>query len=213
MTEDLSRKTDSKSDQETLSLIELLTVRMAYERATNGMCERFIEKARASKDPVVRALDPSPLQAFCGMLTEHVHLLTQALDVLADKADMEHLEEHRQPFLVLLEAAERQAGDPDISALPAMQALLMVEQFNEQAWGLLLALVKDAEVQRFIDHFEQACARHREQRVALQQAYEDVVLGLVRRNRLVMKSSRPLKSSMTGRAGMLFGHSRHPGHI
>lgn len=213
MTEDLSLKTDSKSVHESLSLVDLLAVRMSYERATAGMCERFIEKAGHSKDPVVRALDLSPLQAFCDTLTEHVHLLTQALDVLADKADMQCLEEHREHFLVLLKAAERQAGDADIPVLPAMQALLVVEQFNEQAWGLLLALVKDAEVQRFIDHFERACMRHREQRVALQQAYEDIVLGLVRRNRVAMKSSRPLNSSMAGRAGMLFGHSRRFGRI
>ncbi|HUA78901.1 MAG TPA: hypothetical protein VL997_00905, partial [Dyella sp.] len=159
------------------------------------------------------ALDLSPLQAFVGMLIEHAHLLTQALDVLADKPDMEQLGERQEPFLVLLKAAERQVGDSDIPLLPAMQALLMVEQYNEQAWGLLLALVKDAEVQRLIGHFEQACMRHREQRVALQQAYEDVALGLVRRNRLAMKSSRPLKSSMTGRGGMLFGHPRHLGRI
>lgn len=213
MTEDLSPQNDSKSANEQLSLIDLLSVRMAYERATSGMCERFLEKARQSKDPVVRALDLSPLQAFVGMLIEHAHLLTQALDVLADKADMEQLEERQETFLVLLKAAERQVSDPDIPLLPAMQALLVVEQFNEQAWGLLLALVKDAEVQRFIDPFTQACARHQEQRIVLQQAYEDVALGLVRRNRLAMKTSRPLKSNLTGRSGMLFGHSRHLGRI
>lgn len=213
MTEDLAQNPDSKSTHEHLSLIDLLFVRMAYERATIGICERFIEKARQSRDAVIRALDLTRLQAFCGTLIEHVHLLTQSLDVLGDKADTEHLEEKHRHSLVLAKAAEKQAGDPEVAVLPSMQALLTVEQFNEVAWGLLLALVKDAELQRFVVHFEQACARHREQRLALQQGYEDVALGLVRRHQLATKSAHPLKSTITGRAGMLFGDPRRLGRI
>lgn len=209
MNDDLSPKTGETNTTEHLSLPDLLAMRMTYERATNSMCECFIAKARESKDPVIRAWDVSPLQQFCGTLTEHIHLLTQSLDVLADKPNAENLEERHERFLALLRAAEQQVSGPDTSVLAAMQALLVVEQFNEVAWGLLLALVKDAELQRFIGHFEQACARHHEQRIALQQAYEDVALGLVRRNQLAMKSRRPLKSSITGRSGMLLGDHRH----
>lgn len=92
-----------------------------------------------------------------------------------------------------------------------MQALLALEQFNEVAWGLLLALMKDAELQRFVVHFERACARHSEQRLTLQQTYEDVALGLVRRNPLTAKTTHPLKSKMTGRA--LLGEPRHLGRV
>lgn len=212
MTDDLSSSGAEKNVVEHLSLPDLLAVRMTYERTTNSMCERFIAKARDSKDPVIRALDLSHLQQFCGTLTEHIHLLTQSLDVLADKTNPEQLEDRHERFLLLLRAAEQQVSDPDTPVLPAMQALLVVEQFNEVAWGLLLALVKDAEQQRFIGHFEQACLRHREQRVALQQAYEDVALGLVRRNQLAFKASRPLKSSITGRAGLFLG-DRHLSRI
>lgn len=213
MTEDLAQNPDSNSTYENLSLIDLLGVRMAYERTTVRMYERFVEKAEQSKDAVIRALDLSRLKGFCGTLTEHLHLLTQSLDVLGDKADTEHLEQRHEHFLRLAMAAENQVGDAQVAVLPSMQALLAVEQFNEVAWGLLLALVKDAELQRFVDHFEQACARHREQRLALQQGYEDVALGLVRRHQLATKSSRPLKSSLTGRAGMLFGDPRRLGRI
>lgn len=209
MTDELLPKGTEKHIAEHLSLPDLLAVRLTYERATHSMCERFIAKARDSKDAVIRALDLSQLEQFCITLTEHIHLLSQSLDVLADKRNPEQLEERHERFLLLLKAAEQQVGEPDTPVLPAMQALLVVEQFNEVAWGLLLALMKDAELQRFVGHVEQACARHHEQRVALQQAYEDVALGLVRRNQLAMKSSRPLKSSITGRAGMLLGDHRH----
>lgn len=208
MTDDPSSSGAEKDIAEHLSLPDLLAVRITYERTTNSMCERFIAKARDSKDPVIRALDLSHLQQFCGTLTEHIHLLAQSLDVLADKTNPEQLEERHERFLLLLRAAEQQVSDPATPVLPAMQALLVVEQFNEVAWGLLLALVKDAELQRFIGHFEQACLRHHEQRVALQQAYEDVALGLVRRNQLAIKSRRPLKSSITGRAGLFLGDRR-----
>ena len=213
MTEDLAQNPDSKSNHEHLSLIDLLGVRMAYERTTLRMCERFIGKARQSRDAVIRALDLSRLQAFCGTLTEHVHLLAQSLDVLGEKADRDHLEQRHEPSLRLAKAAEGQAGDPAVTVLPSMQALLSVEQFNEVAWGLLLALVKDAELQRFVGHFEQACARHREQRLALQQGYEDVALGLVRRQQLAEKTNHPPKSTIAGRAGVLLGDPRRLGRI
>jgi hypothetical protein len=213
MTEELLQKTDSKSVQEHLSIIDLLAVRMAYERMTSRMCERFIEKASESKDPVIRALDLSRLQQFGSVLTEHIHLLTQSLDVLADKSDMNRLEQTQEQFLNVVKAAEHQVSDPDIPVVASMQALLVVEQFNEVAWGLLLALMKDAELQRFVGHFEQACAHHRDQRTALQQAYEDVALGLVRRHQLATKSSKPLKSALPGRVGLLFGDPRRLGRI
>jgi hypothetical protein len=213
MTEDLSSRPEAKPTQEHLSLIDLLCVRMAYERTTREMCDAFIDKARQSKDAVVRALDLSRLQAFGETLTEHLHLLTQSLDVLGDKVDTDHLEPRHQHFLILAKAAQTQVSDPEVAVLPSMQALLAVEQFNEVAWGLLLALVKDAELQRFVGHFEQACARHRDQRISLQQGYEDVALGLVRRHQLAVKSTRPLKSTIAGRAGMLFGDPRHLGRI
>lgn len=213
MTDELLPKATETNIAEHLSLPDLLAVRMTYERTTHSMCERFIAKARDSKDPVIRALDLSQLEQFCATLTEHIHLLSQSLDVLADKTNPEQLEERHERFLLLLRAAEQQVNDPDTPVLPAMQALLAIEQFNEVAWGLLLALVKDAELQRFVGHIEQACARHHEQRITLQQAYEDVALGLVRRNQLAMKSSRPLKSSITGRAGMLLRDHRHLSRI
>lgn len=210
MTQELMSKTsDTASANEHLSLTDLLAMRMAYERSTIDMYERFIEKCRESKDAVIRALDLSRLQPSRETMTEHVNLLTQALDVLGDRTEAEHQEE---PFLIFMKAAERQVCDAEISVLPSMQALLAVEQFNEVAWGLLLALMKDAELQRFVAHFEQACMQHREQRITLQQAYEDVVLGLVRRHRMVTKSSRPLKSTLTGRAGVFSNH-RHLGRI
>jgi len=209
MTEDLSTRTSG----EHLSLTDLLAVRMAYERSSVRMYERFIEKCRGSKDPVVRALDLSRLEPFCETLTEHVHLLTQALDVLGDKADLQRQEQGNGAFLIMMQAAQQQVSDADIPVLPSMQALLAVEQFNEVSWGLLLALMKDAELQRFVVRFEQACLQHHEQRATLQQAYEDVVLGLVRRQQLTMKAARPLKSSLTGRAGLLFGETRHFGRV
>jgi hypothetical protein len=213
MTEEILQKTEPNAEHEHLSLIDLLAVRMAYERTTEGMCERFMAKANESKDPVIRALDLSRLQQFRDTLTEHVNLLTQSLDVLADKSDISRIEQKQEQFLILVKAAEQQVNDPAIAVLPSMQALLVVEQFNEVAWGLLLALVKDAELQRFVGHFEQACTRHRDQRIALQQAYEDVALGLVRRHQLATKSSKPLKSTLPGRAGMLFGDPRRLGRI
>ena len=208
MTEDLPNRTSG----EHLSLTDLLAVRMAYERSSVRMYARFIEKCRSSKDPVVRALDLSRFEPFCETLTEHVHLLMQALDVLGDKADVERQEQGSGPFLIMMRAAQQQVSDADISVLPSMQALLAVEQFNEVSWGLLLALMKDAELQRFVARFEQACLQHHEQRSTLQQAYEDVVLGLVRRQQLTTKAARPLKSSMTGRTGSLF-ESRHFGRV
>ena len=208
MAEDLS----TRSTGEHLSLTDLLAVRMAYERSSIRMYERFIEKCRGNKDPVIRALDLSRLEPFCETLTEHVHLLMQALDVLGDKPDIDRQEQGSGPFLIMMQAAQQQVSDADIPVLPSMQALLAVEQFNEVSWGLLLALMKDAELQRFVAHFQHACLQHREQRSTLQQAYEDVVLGLVRRQQLTMKTTRPLKSSMTGRTGSLF-ESRHLGRV
>lgn len=206
MTQELTPQTsDTSSANEHLSLTDLLAMRMAYERSTIDMYEHFIEKCRDSKDAVVRALDLSRLQPFRETMTEHVNLLTQALDVLGDRAEAERKEE---PFLIFMKAAERQVCEAQIPVLPSMQALLAVEQFNEVAWGLLLALMKDAELQRFVAHFEQACMQHREQRIALQQSYEDIVLGLVRRHRLIAKSSRPLKSTLAGRAGVF--SNQHP---
>lgn len=208
MTQEITTQTP-ESANEHLSLTDLLTVRMAYERTTVGMYECFLEKCRSSKDPVVRALDLSRLEPFCAAMPEHVNLLTQALDVLGDRANVTQREE---PFLILMKAAEQQVCDAQIPILPSMQALLAVEQFNEVAWGLLLALMKDAELQRFVAHFEQACAQHREQRVTLQQAYEDIALGLVRRHQMIVKSSRPMKSSLAGRAGVFSDH-RHLGRV
>lgn len=206
MTQDVSSQTpESTPANEHLSLTDLLAVRMAYERSTVNMYERFIEKCRDSEDPVIRALDLSRMEPFREAMTEHVNLLTQALDVIVDRAEGTHPEE---PFLIFMKAAEQQVCDAQIPILPSIQALLAVEQFNEVAWGLLLALFKDAELQRFVAHFEHACAQHREQRTMLQQAYEDVALGLVRRHQLTMKSSRPLKSSLTGRSGLFGDHRR-----
>ena len=203
-----SPKTESKSMDELFSLTDLLVVRMSYEQATIDMHACLIEKCRQSKDPVVRALDLSRMEPFPALLAEHVHLLAQALDVLGDRPEMARRQEAHEPFLLIIQAAQAQVCDPAAPVLASMQALLLVEQYNEVAWGLLLALMKDAELQRFVDHFEQACTRHREHRILIQQAYEDVVLGLVRRNRLAMRSARPLKSTMTGRTGPLFSEHR-----
>jgi hypothetical protein len=205
MTEDLSsRKPDSSTTHEHLALIDLLSVRMSYERLTGEMYQRFLEKCRQSKDPVIRAMDLSPLQQFCEPLTEHIHLLMQALDVIGDKGEAAP-EERREHFLMLAKSAQAQASDPAVGVFPSMQALLAVEQINEVAWGLLLALMKDAELQRFIAPFEQACTRHRDQRALLQQSYEDVALGLVRRHQMVLRTSKPLRSTLVGRAGLILG--------
>jgi len=211
MTEDLSpAKTASNPLHEHLSLIDLLVVREAYERSSIHLYERLMEKCRNSKDPVIRAIDLTRLDSFREMMTEHLHLLTQALDVLGNKVQDNHGDQAgasmaNGPTLLLARAAQQQISDPGIPVLPSLQALLALEQFSEVAWGLLLALMKDAELQRFVVHFERACARHSEQRLTLQQTYEDVALGLVRRNQLTTKSTHPLKSRMTGRAllGML----------
>lgn len=200
-------KTESKSIDELFSLTDLLVVRMSYEQATIEMHECLVDKCRQSKDPVVRALDLSRMEPFQEALAEHMHILAQALDVLGDRPEAVRREAH-EPFLLMVQAAQAQVCDPASPVLASMQALLLVQQYNEVAWGLLLALMKDAELQRFVDHFEQACIRHHEHRTLVQQSYEDVALGLVRRNRMVMRSARPLQSSMTGRKGPLFGAPR-----
>jgi hypothetical protein len=214
MTEANSPQTnETKLAHENLSLIDLLAIRMAHERISAAMYEKFIEKARQSTEPVVRAMDLSRIEPFNEAIVEHLHLLTQSLDVLGEKTDVQELERQHAHFLLLAHAAEGEVSDPDVAVLPSLQALLAAAQYNEVAWGLLLALVKDAELQGFIAHFEQACARHREQRVLLQQYYEDVALGLVRRHHLASKSSRPLKSATSGRASMLFGDASRRGAL
>lgn len=199
-----------KPAHEHLSLTDLLAIRLSYERTTADIHQHLIDKCRQSKDPVIRALDLSDLELFCSTLTEHTHLLTQALDVLGDNTTTNHLEEGHEPFLMIAKAALMQVSDPDVGVLPSMQALLAIEQLNEVTWGLLLALMKDADLQRFITHFQHACMRHHNHRVAVQQAYEDVALGLVRRNQLTRKSKRPLQSTIISRAGLLFPDARHP---
>ncbi|RDS79508.1 hypothetical protein DWU98_17065 [Dyella monticola] len=209
MFEEHAPASSNKPDQERLTLTDMLAIRLSYERITLEMHECLVDKCRQSKDPVIRAMDLSGLELFLGILIEHTHLLTQALDVLGDSTTTNRLEEEHEHFLLIAKAARAQACDPQVKVLPSLQALLCVEQINEVAWGLLLALMKDAELQRFVTPFQRACARHHEHHVAVQQSYEVAALGLVRRNHLTMKFKRPLQSTIVGRAGVFSVDARH----
>lgn len=210
MTADSSRQPlDTKAADGHFSLIDLLAIRMTYEHATMDMHDCLLRKCRLSEDPVICALDLSQLRSLTAELTGHLQLLAQALDVLGEKPEQEHQTHMHEPFLTLIHAAHTQACEPATPVLAAMQALMAVVQYNEVAWGLLLALIKDAELQRFVHPFERACTQHRTYRMCVQQTYENVVLGLMQGERIVMRSGRPLKSSIVGRSGPLFDASRH----
>jgi hypothetical protein len=47
--------------------------------------------------------------------------------------------------------------------------------------------------------------------VEIQQLYEDVALGMIRRNQISTRASKPLKSMMIGRMGLLFDDHRRAG--
>jgi hypothetical protein len=212
MTDDLPLPTPGpKPGHEHVALTDLIAIRMEYERATADMHACLLDTCRRSKDPVIRAMDLSRLEQFHASIATHVQLLAQALDVLGDKPDSGREQGSHESFLMVARAAQRQACDADAPILASMQALLVIQQFNEAAWGLLLALMKDAELQRFVTHVERVCARQREHRVEIQQLYEDVALGLVRRNQVSTRTSRPLESTTARRMGLIFADTRRLG--
>lgn len=67
--------------------------------------------------------------------------------------------------------------------LASLRLLLSVEQIDESAWGLLLALVKDAELSTLTALIEPLYAAQRMQRQLVQQRFEEWVLFLFREAR------------------------------
>lgn len=202
--------TESTPPQENLSLAQLLSLRIAYERSAADIYGRFVEQCSQSKDPIVRAMNLSPFESMRDSLTEHIHLLAQAIDVIGGRSPPEHDTQRTEAWLTIARATQAQAADvSQTSILPCMEALLAIEQCNEVAWGLLLALIKDAELHRFVAPIQQACDRHSEQRSLLQHDYEDVVLGLVRRSHAGANPAHPARHGPIGRAGLFAGNPRY----
>lgn len=209
-----SKQTDTPLSQEnSLSLYQWLSLRLAYERATTDLYEHFVEKYRSNKDPVIRAMNVTPFESFRHSLTDHIHLLAQAMDVVSGRTANDRDEGGIEAFLAIANAAQAQAADPQTCVLPCMQALLTLEQRNDVDWGLLLALIKDVELDRFVAPVEQACARHAEQRALLQHYYEDIALGLMRRHHAQQPPVRSTRQRTTGRFGIFVGGPRYMGRI
>ena len=161
-------------------LVDFLFARLAGERATFAIYGKLLERHGQSVQTLARSgLSPSRLETFHLETGERINLLVQALDILNGEGE-QPADDMVESSRLLMQPLQDMLAAPALHPLMLLHGLSTVARLGESAWELLLVLIKDADVARLIPHFERACLRYGEQRMWLQQNYEDLALQLVR---------------------------------
>jgi bacterioferritin (cytochrome b1) len=140
-------------------LIELLSARLAHERASAEVYDAIVAALDASEDDFVQQLLP-PMQEFLDHEREHAGLLAEAIARLGGDADA------GSDLAALVEAelegplAIARAGDRDVTHL--FHALLAVELGDVAGWQLLATLAEEACDEKARGQFD-ACLAHEQE--------------------------------------------------
>ncbi|MDI3261871.1 hypothetical protein [Aerosticca soli] len=163
-------------------LADFFAARLTCEHAIIEAYRTFLEKCRRHPEPAVDLFELATLERFRGQEAEHAHLLHQVMEALGldEMTEPARVDEHIEASQRQVQAITEVIADPGVGLLPSLHALVTVELIDEAAWGLLLALVKDAEMVLVQPHVERIRDQQHAHRVIMQQRYEALSLQLLR---------------------------------
>jgi len=152
--------------------------RLDSQNVIGGMYYLCLERCAACSDPLLDGLDPASLRAFRLADGAFARDLRRMLSVFSFCGRLDSVSSG-----IMLPQIRALADCMKITrpgGLDSLRLVLSAEQIDETAWGLLLALVKDAELTTLSEVIEALYAAQRMQRQRVQQHYEELMLLLSR---------------------------------
>lgn len=192
-----------------IHLADFLFDQLASERIAFAMYGQVLERCHMEPYLLVGSgLPSSRLGTFRDEAGESINLLVQSLDMLCQGASAAYAG-HVTSGPPVMRALHDALMAPSLHPLELLHGLLTVEHLHEMAWGLLVALMKDIDIERWITYFERAAQRHAEQRMALQQCYETLALHAAREGH-GGTPLRPWRNAMVSSQGLLADRPARP---
>jgi hypothetical protein len=163
------------------SIAAMARDRLDSQNVIGGMYYLCLERCAACSDPLLDGLDPARLRAFRLADGSFARDLRRMLSVFSFCGRIDSPSSGIVLPQIRALADCMKAMRP--GGLDSLRLVLSVEQIDETAWGLLLALVKDAELTTLSEVVETLYAAQRTQRQLVQQHYEELMLLLSRATR------------------------------
>lgn len=163
------------------SIAAMARDRLDSQNVIGGMYYLCLERCAACGDPLMASSDPARLRAFRLADGPYARDLRRMLTVFSFCGRIDSLSSGIMLPQIRALADCMKSTRP--SALDSLRLVLSAEQIDETAWGLLLALVKDAELTTLSEVTATLYAAQRVQRQLVQRHYEELILLLSRTGR------------------------------
>ncbi|RAO76212.1 hypothetical protein CA260_10975 [Dyella jiangningensis] len=160
------------------SIAAMARDRLDSQNVIGGMYYLCLERCAACSDPLMSGLDPARLRAFRLGDAPFARDLRRMLTVFSFCGRIDSVSSGIVLPQIRALADCMKTTRPD--GVDSLRLVLSAEQVDETAWGLLLALVKDAELTTLSEVTEALYAAQRMQRQLVQQHYEELMLLLSR---------------------------------
>lgn len=137
------------------ALIDKLGERLAFERSGVRLYEAFLRKCRLRSEEC-GPIAIETVEAFMREELQHFALLRDAIERLGGDATAQT--PCADVVGVQTAGLMHSVLDPRTTVLQSLHALLAAELVDEAGWGLLIALVKEADQEEIADAFQRALA-------------------------------------------------------